>query len=73
MAADRADVLAALMGFDLDDRWLAANLLGPVMPHPLTELSAWRGVVAVGAVALREAVTGWIRSRGLIRSPRPGQ
>jgi asparagine synthase (glutamine-hydrolysing) len=49
VAADRADVLAALTGAELDDRWLAASLIGPVMPHPLTDLSAWRGVAAVPA------------------------
>jgi asparagine synthase (glutamine-hydrolysing) len=45
VAGDRADVLAALSGSDLDERRLALRLLvgGPV-PHPLTDAPVWQGV-----------------------------
>ncbi|WP_424869346.1 asparagine synthase-related protein [Streptomyces sp. SAI-229] len=44
--SDRADVLADLGGFPLDDTALAVRLLR-VLPHPLAEEPMWRGVSAV--------------------------
>ncbi|CAL9541690.1 hypothetical protein SUDANB145_04235 [Streptomyces sp. enrichment culture] len=44
--SDRADVLADLGGFPLDDTALALRLLR-VLPHPLAEEPMWRGVSAV--------------------------
>ncbi|TDD88196.1 lasso peptide isopeptide bond-forming cyclase [Actinomadura rubrisoli] len=46
VAADRADVLAALTGAALDERQVAARLLWPV-PHPLLHPPLWRGIGAV--------------------------
>ncbi|MGP4025013.1 lasso peptide isopeptide bond-forming cyclase [Actinomadura sp. 3N407] len=46
VAADRADVLAALTGTELDERQLAARLLWPV-PHPLPHSPLWRGLDAL--------------------------
>ncbi len=46
VAADRADLLAALAGSEVDERQLAARLLFPV-PHPVPETPLWRGVRAV--------------------------
>lgn len=46
VVCDRADVLAGLGGFPLDDTELAIRLLR-VLPHPLAEEPMWRGVSAV--------------------------
>lgn len=46
VAADRADVLAALAGAGLDERQVAARLLWP-LPHPLPHTPMWRGLTAV--------------------------
>ncbi|HCT78287.1 MAG TPA: asparagine synthase [Micromonosporaceae bacterium] len=46
VAADRADVLAALITSELDERQVAVRLLWPV-PHPLLSTPLWRGVTAV--------------------------
>ncbi|MGI8334544.1 lasso peptide isopeptide bond-forming cyclase [Actinomadura scrupuli] len=46
VAADRADVLAALLGGALDERQIAVRLLWPV-PHPLQHTPLWRDVAAV--------------------------
>ncbi|WP_158880512.1 lasso peptide isopeptide bond-forming cyclase [Amycolatopsis anabasis] len=48
VAADRADILAALLGAQVDERSLAVRLLFPV-PHPLPERPLWRGVRGVPA------------------------
>lgn len=48
VAADRSDVLAALIGAEVDERQVAARLLWPV-PHPLPDTPMWRGVEAVPA------------------------
>ncbi|GHF39759.1 asparagine synthase [Streptomyces mashuensis] len=45
-AADRADVLAALLGASLDRTALALRLL-PSLPHPLADRTPWRNVTAV--------------------------
>jgi asparagine synthase (glutamine-hydrolysing) len=72
VAADRADVLAALAGLEPDERWLAANLLTPTMPHPLTDLSAWHGIVAVPAdSALFLCSRGQCRVRRWWQPPAP--
>ncbi|WP_194500064.1 asparagine synthase-related protein, partial [Longimycelium tulufanense] len=47
VAADRADVLARLGAAELDHRWLAARLLDPGMPHPLSDATPWHGVHGV--------------------------
>lgn len=44
VAADRADVLAGLAGAAVDEQWLAARLVYPYLPHPLTDGCLWRGV-----------------------------
>jgi asparagine synthase (glutamine-hydrolysing) len=45
VAGDRADVLAALSGSDLDERRLALRLLvGMALPAPLTGTPVWQGV-----------------------------
>ncbi|GGS61629.1 asparagine synthase [Planobispora rosea] len=46
VAADRADVLAAVTGAEIDRRQVAVRLLWPV-PHPLQHTPMWRGVSAV--------------------------
>ncbi|PRX50403.1 asparagine synthase (glutamine-hydrolysing) [Prauserella shujinwangii] len=48
VAADRADVLAALTGSGIDERALATRLLFPV-PHPLPDRPVWREVHGVPA------------------------
>jgi asparagine synthase (glutamine-hydrolysing) len=48
VAADRADVLAALIDAEVDERSLAVRLLFPV-PHPLLEQPMWHGVHGVPA------------------------
>jgi asparagine synthase (glutamine-hydrolysing) len=46
VAADRADVLAALTDASLDEQQVAVRLLWPV-PHPLLNTPLWRGIQAV--------------------------
>ncbi|MGA5898286.1 lasso peptide isopeptide bond-forming cyclase [Streptomyces venetus] len=48
VAADRADVLAALLGAEVDEQRLAVRLLNPYAPHPLAGEPVWRGVNALG-------------------------
>lgn len=48
VAADRADVLAGLAGAVVDEQWLAARLVYPYLPHPLTDGCLWHGVRTVG-------------------------
>ncbi|GGV42646.1 lasso peptide isopeptide bond-forming cyclase [Streptomyces spectabilis] len=47
LAADRADVLAELVGAELDERRLALELLTSGVPYPLSGSPMWRGVDAV--------------------------
>lgn len=47
VAADRADVLAALTGAGLDDAAVVLRMLYPPAPHPLGEAPLWRGVSSV--------------------------
>ncbi|MDA3647970.1 asparagine synthase-related protein [Saccharopolyspora indica] len=57
IAADRADVLAALTGAALDEDWLALGMLR-FLPHPLADRRTWwRGVggVPAGSALLWEA------------------
>ena len=44
VAADRADVLARLLGAGLDERRLAVHLLEPPILYPLAGQPVWRGV-----------------------------
>jgi asparagine synthase (glutamine-hydrolysing) len=44
VAADRADVLASLLGAGLDERRLAVHLLEPPILHPLAGQPVWQGV-----------------------------
>lgn len=44
IAADRADVLAGLLGAPLDERRLALQLLEPPILYPLAGQPVWRGV-----------------------------
>ena len=55
VAADRADVLAALLGARLDERRLALHLLHPHLLHPLAGLPVWRGVDVLRRRLLRAA------------------
>lgn len=48
VAADRADVLAAVTGAAVSEQWLATCLLA-VPPHPLSEVCPWQGVEMVPA------------------------
>jgi len=48
IAADRADVPAALAGATVDEQRLAAQLVYPHPPHPLTDGCLWHGVETVG-------------------------
>ncbi|WP_170134395.1 asparagine synthase-related protein [Murinocardiopsis flavida] len=47
VAADRADVLAALSGSGIDESHLASHLIFPPALHPLTEEPVWHGVHSV--------------------------
>ncbi|KAA6212438.1 lasso peptide isopeptide bond-forming cyclase [Streptomyces albofaciens JCM 4342] len=47
VAADRADVLAELVGAELDERRIALELLTLGVPHPLSGAPQWRGVHAL--------------------------
>jgi asparagine synthase (glutamine-hydrolysing) len=59
VAADRADVLAALTGAGLDERRLALHLLHPHVLYPVAGLPVWRGVdVLDGDAYLRLDATG---------------
>ncbi|TVT35613.1 asparagine synthase [Amycolatopsis rhizosphaerae] len=44
LASDRADVVAALLGAEVDPERLALWLLFPGVPAPLSDVSPWRGV-----------------------------
>jgi asparagine synthase (glutamine-hydrolysing) len=44
VAASRADLLATLTEAQIDQRWLAVRLLYPVLPYPVGDTSAWRGI-----------------------------
>ncbi|GAA3464984.1 asparagine synthase-related protein [Saccharothrix longispora] len=45
--ANRADVVAAAANAPLDEESAALRLLFPIVPHPLTSTTLWRGVTAV--------------------------
>ncbi|GLZ29267.1 asparagine synthase [Lentzea sp. NBRC 105346] len=66
VAADRADVLARLIGAGLDEDVLAVRLISVKLPPPLGERSVWRGVRAVppdSYLTLQPArVTRWWRA-----------
>lgn len=47
VAADRADVLAGLVGAELDPEAVALSLLDPMPPYPLDDVPMWRGIEAV--------------------------
>ncbi|WP_218952439.1 asparagine synthase-related protein [Amycolatopsis anabasis] len=48
VAGDRADVLAAVTGADIDERVLAARVAcGALVPPPLNDLPFWHGIRAV--------------------------
>jgi asparagine synthase (glutamine-hydrolysing) len=58
VAADRADLLAALSGAALDQRRFAAHLLAP-LPRAVAGLPLWHGIAAVpGDHALQVSVDG---------------
>ncbi|WP_157767761.1 hypothetical protein [Actinosynnema pretiosum] len=58
LACDRADVLAVAARAPVDEAVLAALLLGDRLPHPLTDLTPWRGVTAVPAGCALELPAG---------------
>lgn len=47
LAADRADVLAGLLGTELDLEAVALSLLDPMPPYPLDDAPMWQGIEAV--------------------------
>jgi asparagine synthase (glutamine-hydrolysing) len=47
LAADRADMLAFLLGTSLDEQRLASHLLEPLILHPLSGQAVWQGVAAL--------------------------
>lgn len=47
VAADRSDVLAALIGADVDPELLALRVMWPPVLHPVADQPLWRGVDAV--------------------------
>jgi asparagine synthase (glutamine-hydrolysing) len=47
LAADRADLLACLLGSNLDEQRLVIHLLDSLSLHPLTDQPVWRGVEAL--------------------------
>ena len=47
LAADRADLLACLLGSGLDEQRLAIHLLDSLVLHPLTGQPVWQGVAAL--------------------------
>lgn len=72
LASDRADVLAALSGADIDDEALALRLLTPFAPWPLFWQPVWRGVCGVRPderLLLDQA--GTARTRQRWRPPEP--
>lgn len=66
VAADRADVVAAVLGTDVDADRLAARLLSPVAPWPLLWQPVWQGVEAL-APADRLSITHGGRVRSVRR------
>ncbi|GAA2691217.1 MULTISPECIES: asparagine synthase-related protein [Actinosynnema] len=72
LACDRADVLAAAASAPVDEAVLAALLLGDRLPHPLTDLTPWRGVTAVPAGSELELRSdGGTRTRRWWTPPEP--
>ncbi|AXX31534.1 asparagine synthetase [Actinosynnema pretiosum subsp. pretiosum] len=72
LACDRADVLAAAASAPVDEDVLAALLLGDRLPHPLADLTPWRGVTAVPAgSALELRSDGGTRTRRWWTPPEP--
>jgi asparagine synthase (glutamine-hydrolysing) len=47
LAADRADVLAGLLGAELDLEAVALSLLDPMPPYPLDDMPMWKAIEAV--------------------------
>lgn len=47
VAANRADVLASMLGAGVDEQVLALRLLAPPLTYPLEERCVWRGVVGL--------------------------
>lgn len=47
VASDRADVLAALIGAEVDEQLLALHLLEPPILYPVTGRPVWRGIEPV--------------------------
>ncbi|MCH6161041.1 asparagine synthase-related protein [Streptomyces marispadix] len=71
IAADRADVLAALTGAPLDEDWLALGMLR-YLPHPLGDRTPWRGIDGVPAgSALQWEADGSARVRRWWTPPEP--
>ncbi|MFI9228038.1 lasso peptide isopeptide bond-forming cyclase [Streptomyces rimosus] len=72
VAADRADVLAELIGAGLDERRLALELLTLGVPHPLSGAPQWRGVHALrGGHCLTLDADGRARPRRWWSPPDP--
>ncbi|RJO78013.1 asparagine synthetase B family protein [Nocardia panacis] len=72
VAADRADVLAGATSAEPDELWLTAAVLGPDLPHPLADRTAWRGIEAVPAdSALHLDARGQARLRRWWTPPEP--
>ncbi|WP_129768994.1 asparagine synthase-related protein [Streptomyces sp. L-9-10] len=70
VVSDRADVLAGLGGFALDDTALAIRLLR-VLPHPLAEEPMWREVEAVAPGSALLVEDGGRRVRTVVWWRRP--
>ncbi|MGW6597498.1 hypothetical protein [Streptomyces sp. NPDC055036] len=73
VVSDRADVLAGLGGFALDDTALAIRLLR-VLPHPLAEEPMWREVEAVppgSALPVSALTVPGLTGPGAVRVPAP--
>jgi asparagine synthase (glutamine-hydrolysing) len=47
VAADRADVLASMIGASVDERALALRMLTPAVNYPFEDRCVWRGVVGL--------------------------
>lgn len=73
IASDRAEVLAGLTGYLVDERELALRLVVPIAPHPLGDTSVWRGVRTVPADSDLELgiATGVARECRRWRAPVP--
>jgi asparagine synthase (glutamine-hydrolysing) len=72
VAADRADVVAALTGAGVDPERLALWLLHPGAPAPLSEATPWRGVRHLPPDAcLHLDAGGTVRERLWWRAPEP--